>query len=91
MKAIGVRETMQQARLERSASQSNQLAETANVEPGFRTLGAHGWQNRCRAGRCRRSFMITSGNAPCCWRSTPAKSVYALSSIFSKDRKPTRA
>lgn len=35
IKAIGDRETMQQARLERSAPQSNQLAETANVEPGF--------------------------------------------------------
>ncbi|KGT73228.1 hypothetical protein MA20_45670 [Bradyrhizobium japonicum] len=38
MKAIGVCETMQQVRIERTTKQSNQFVETANVEPGFVAL-----------------------------------------------------
>lgn len=38
MKAIGVRETMHQARVEKTKMQSDQFAATANVEPGFVAL-----------------------------------------------------
>lgn len=53
MKAIGVRETMQQAQVEKTKTQS--FAATANVEPGFLALFApHGWRNR-------RSLVRTAG------------------------------
>lgn len=38
MKALGARETMQQARVEKTKTQSDQFAATANAEPGFVAL-----------------------------------------------------
>lgn len=38
IKALGARETMQQARAERTKAQSDQFAATANVQPGFVAL-----------------------------------------------------